>query len=90
MLTWEDANTPVYLPLSHYEIIRRDCAVISFDPSKTAAGLVMRALMLGVKRNLGSPNSVAQCLPGGGQIKPKTNKLNGFFSAAKANQRNAP
>ncbi len=92
MLTWEDANASMYLPLSHYQVIRRNCAVVPFDPSKTAPGVVMRALglMLGAKRNLASPNSVAQCLQGGRQIKPQTSKLNGFFSAAKTNLRNAP
>ena len=92
MLTWDETVEQKCLPLAHYQIIRRECAVIPFDSSKTPAALVMQALglMLGANRSLTSANLVDLPKRGRLSIKPQMGKLNGFFSASKANLRNAP
>ena len=92
MLTWDDLDESNYLPPAHYQIIRRNGAVVSFEASKTPAASVMRALglMLGTNRNLTSANLVALPQRGSLSIKSQTGKLNGFYSASKANLRNAP
>jgi hypothetical protein len=93
MLTWDDLDEPNYLPLAqHYLIIRRNRAVVPFEASKTPAALVMQALglMLGANRKLTSGNLVNLFKQGRQALKSQTGKLNGFFSASKANLRNAP
>jgi hypothetical protein len=92
MLTWDKSNESNDGPLSHYQIIRSDCAVIPFDPSKTPAALVMQALgsMRGANRKLASTNLIDLTKQGSLLTKSQTDKLNGFFSASKASLRNAP
>ena len=92
MLTWDDLDESNYLPLAHYQIIRRNGAVVSFEASKTPAALVMQALglVLSAHRKLANQNLVALPLRRSLSIKSQTAKQSGFFSASKANLRNAP
>ena len=92
MLTWDELDDSNDVPLSHYQIIRRDCAVIPFDPSKTPAALVMQApgSMRGANWKLASTNLTDLTNQGSLLTKSQMGKLNGFFSASKANLRNAP
>lgn len=122
MLTWDELDEPSVGPLAHYQIIRRNGAVIPFEPSKIAIAM-MRAF-LAVHGDTGR-NAQAQ-LPIFGWLNPystfhierrtdvvaigvwikrhllsllksknrtatvRIGKLSGFFSASKANLRNAP
>jgi hypothetical protein len=92
MLTWDESVEPNYLPLAHYLAIRRNGAIEPFEPSKTPAALVMRALglMLGANRKLTSASFAALPTQGSLSVRSQTAKQSGFFSASKANQRNAP
>lgn len=92
MLTWDELDESNYLPLAHYQIIRRNGAVVPFEASKTPAAVVMQALglMLGANRKLANPDLAAVPQRGSLSIKSQTGKLNGFYSASKANLRNAP
>lgn len=91
MLTWDESVEPNYLPPAHYQMVRRNGAVVPFEASKTPAALVMQALglMLGACRRLANPNLMALLKRGNLSIKPQTTKQSGFFSASKANLRNA-
>ena len=122
MLTWDELDKPSGGPLAHYQIIRRNGAVVPFEPNKIADAM-MRAFLAvhgytdrNAQRQLpaiGCSDSYPTCqverrpdLVGmGGWIKQhllslfKTKdwtakvcaaKSCGFFSASKANLRNAP
>lgn len=92
MLTWDELDGSNHSPLAHYQIIRRNCDVIPFEPSTTPVALVMQALgmMLSANRKLVSASLGA--LPKRGRLARRTQaaKQSGFFSASKANLRNAP
>jgi hypothetical protein len=122
MLTWDELDELDGGPLAHYQIIRRNGAVVPFEPSKIAHAM-MRAFLAVHGDNgcnararlpiFGWSNSystlqVERCpdlVAMGGWIKQHllslfkskdrtvkmwTGKLSGFFSASKANLRNAP
>ena len=122
MLTWNEVEEPNSGPLAHYQIIRRNGAVVPFEPSKIAIA-IMKAFMavhatytvIGgqafLSGNLHSSllsvsaifkrwmlvtaSSTKQHLFAlsklvGATIKLQPGKANGFFSASKANLRNAP
>jgi hypothetical protein len=92
MLTWDELDEPNGGPLAHYQVIRRNGTVVPFEPSKTPSALVMQALgwMFPANRKLASPSSVALPKRGSLSIRSQAGKLSGFFSASKANLRNAP
>ena len=112
MLTWDEVAEPNTDVLTNYQIIRRNGAVVPFEPSRIAVAM-MKAFMA-VHRtcafNSGSSflrshsyssllfavtGSIKQRLFAltklvGTTIKLQPMKANGFFSASKANLRNAP
>lgn len=122
MLTWDEFEEPRSGPLAHYQIIRRNGAVVPFEPSKISSAL-MKALFAvhGTCTFIGGPAFLRCHLPSsllsgtaiyrrwmlatasstkqhlfalsklvGATIKLQPGKANGFFSASKANLRNAP
>ena len=92
MLTWDELDESNGGPLTHYQVIRHHGAVIPFEPNKMPAALVMQALGLMLRTNLklAIPRSIVLPKRGGLSNNSQTGKLNGFFSASKANLRNAP
>ncbi|MEO6273181.1 MAG: hypothetical protein ABIP34_08275 [Rhodoferax sp.] len=122
MLTWDEVIEPNSGPLAHYQIIRRNGAVVPFEPSKISIAMMNAFIALhGTCTFNGSPSFLHGNLPSsllfatsifkrwmfatasstkqhlfalsklvGGTIKSQPSKANGFFSASKANLRNAP
>jgi len=122
MLTWDEFEEPNGVPMSHYQIIGRNGAVVLFEPNKIAIAM-MKALIAvhGTCTFIGGPAFLSGNLPSallsaaaifkrwifatasstkqhlfalsksvGATIKLQPGKASGFFSASKANQRNAP
>ena len=120
MLTWDELDKPKGGPLAHYQIIRRNGAVVPFEPSKIAHAM-MRAFMAvhgytdrNAQRQLpflgcsylthqverrpdlaGMGGWIKQYFLALFKTKARTAKVcaansTGFFSASKANLRNAP
>lgn len=95
MLTWTKSeitlNETVAKPtLDHYQIIRRNGAVVPFEPSKIAIA-VMKAFLTIYKTTQNSLQNVGVGFISKIKVVPLVlNKSNGFFSAGKTNLRNAP
>ena len=122
MLTWDEFDEPNSELLAHYQIIRRNGAVVPFEPNKIAT-VMMKAFMAVYRADaciacagflsgnlpssllsapaifrrwiLATASSTKQHLFAlsklvGAMIKLQPGKANGFFSASKANLRNAP
>ena len=92
MLTWNEVVEPNNGPFANYQIIRRNGAVVPFESANAPVAVVMNALglMLGKRQHLKTAGLVALSkllrLP----VKLQPGKAHGFFSASKANLRNAP
>ena len=91
MLTWQDNEISTHDTLANYRIIRRNGAIVSFDIGKSAlafagAVLVAHRLKKSIPALDGLRSYSRQRL---GMINLKQ-AFNGFFSASKANLRNAP
>ena len=92
MLTWDEFDEPNSAPWAHYLAICRNVTVAPFEPTNAPVAVVMKALglMLGASRRLKTAGWVT--LPKLARLPAKLQpgKANGFFSASKANLRNAP
>ena len=92
MLAWNESDGLNHSPFAHYQIIRRNGAVIPFEPSRITVAVVIRALGLvfcgNRKPTSGSVGVLAAM--GALSLRAQTAKQSGFFSASKANLRNAP
>ena len=122
MLTWDEFEEPISGPLSHYQIIRRNGAVVPFEPNRISIAMMkafiavhgtctliggleflsgnlpsslLSATAIFKRWMFATASSTKQHLFGlsksvGATIKLQPGKANGFFSANKANLRNAP
>ena len=82
MLIWDEvqeANSGLFLS---YEIVRRNGAVVTFEPKKIATAMVKACL---TKEHLFALSKRV-----GAGFKLRGAQASGFFSASKANLRNAP
>lgn len=92
MLAWNESDGLNHSPFAHYQIMRRDGAVIPFEPSRISVVVVIRALGLvfGGNRKPTSDSVGVMAEKGTLSTRTQTAKQSGFFSASKANLRNAP
>lgn len=92
MLAWNESDGLNHLPFAHYQIIRRDGAVIPFEPSHISVVAVIRALGLVSCENRKPTSGSVGVMADRGSLftRTQTIKQSGFFSASKANLRNAP
>lgn len=91
MLIWEETETPERYPFAQYQIIRRNGAVVPFEPAKRGFSFVSAVLIGGrLKKSIPALDGL-RCYSRQrlGTINLKQ-IFNGFFSATKANLRNAP
>lgn len=89
MLTWDEVEEPNIGLLAHYQIIRRYGAVVPFEPSKIANVMMEELIAVrGTCAFICGPALLSAKLPS--SLKLQSGKANGFFSASKANLRNAP
>ena len=91
MLIWEETEIPERHPFAQYQIIRRSGAVVPFELAKRAFSFASAAFIGGrLKKSIpaldGLRSYSRQRL---GTISLKQ-AIDGFFSATKANLRNAP
>lgn len=91
MLTWDEIEVPRCATFAPYAIIRRNGEIVAFEPRKSALAHTSEPLVFGRLTSLfvapgGLRSDVRQRL---GIVNLKQ-KSSGFFSASKANLRNAP
>ena len=91
MLIWEDIEIPKSDVFALYQVIRRSGAVVSFELERSVAAFVCEVVAVGRLMNaivaLDELRSYSRQRLGIVNLKQKSN---GFFSASKANLRNAP
>ena len=91
MLTWEDSQVPTRDAFTRYQIIRRSGNLVPFEPEKPAAAFTSEVAAVRRLTNaavaLDGLCSYSRQRLGMLNLKQKSR---GFFSASKANLRNAP
>jgi hypothetical protein len=91
MLTWEEIEIQRRDAFAHYQIIRRKGAVVSFEAGKSTLAFLSAVFFMEKLTNstvaLNDLRSFARQRLGMVNL---TQKSSGFFSASKANLRNAP
>lgn len=90
MLTWDEFDEPCGAGFARYQVFRRNGAMVGFGPQQNRISAVaIPVLLRGVVQGQAFVRQltfefVRQ------RVKPPVVKLSGFFSATKANLRNAP
>jgi hypothetical protein len=90
MLAWNESDGLNHSPFAHYQIIRRNGAVIPFEPSRISVVIRALGLVFGVNRKPTSDSVGVMAEKGTLSTRTQTAKQSGFFFASKANLRNAP